>query len=59
MQFIHSANGDGSKTAKIIKKVILTTITNGKIIKQIKLSLILPISLEALMDGFAPNLAQP
>ena len=27
LQFIHSVNGDGSKTAKIIKKVILPTIT--------------------------------
>jgi len=26
LQFIHSVNGDGSKTAKIIKKVILPTI---------------------------------
>jgi len=28
MQFIHSVNGDGSKTAKIIKKVILHTVTS-------------------------------
>ena len=27
LQYIHSVNGDGSKTAKIIKKVILPTIT--------------------------------
>ena len=28
LQFIHSVNGDGSKTAKIIKKVILPTVTS-------------------------------
>ena len=27
LQFIHTVNGDGSKTAKIIKKAILTTLT--------------------------------
>jgi len=27
LQFIHSVNGDGSKTAKIIQKVILLSIT--------------------------------
>jgi len=27
LQFIHSVNGDGSKTAKIIKKIILLSIT--------------------------------
>ena len=27
LQFIHTVNGDGSKTAKIIKKAVLTTLT--------------------------------
>ena len=27
LQFIHTVNGDGSKTAKIIKKAMLTTLT--------------------------------
>ena len=27
LQFIHTVNGDGSKTAKIIKKSMLTTLT--------------------------------
>ena len=27
IQFIHIVNGDGSKTAKIIKKAMLTTLT--------------------------------
>jgi len=27
LQFIHTVNGDGSKTAKIIKKALLATLT--------------------------------
>ena len=27
LQFIHTVNGDGSKTTKIIKKAMLTTLT--------------------------------